>query len=195
MKKELLIALRMTLVTFVLTGLAYPLLITGAAGVLFPREAAGSLAHRDGKVVGSDLIGQGFKSPAYFQGRPSAAGSDGYDAASSAGSNYGATSRKLRDRIAADLKRLQAENPLAQGPVPAELVLASASGLDPHLSPGAARWQVARVAAARHAPLAQVESILEEHVESRTLGLLGEPRVNVLWLNLDLDDRLGRPVR
>jgi K+-transporting ATPase ATPase C chain len=191
--KELLIALRMTAVTLVLTGLAYPLLITGAAQVLFPHQANGSLKHRDGKVVGSELIGQGFKTPAYFQGRPSAAGADGYDATNSAGSNFGATSQKLRDRIAADLQRLRAENPQATGPVPGELVMASASGLDPHVSPEAARWQAPRVAAARHVALADVEKIVERRIEGRTLGLLGEPRVNVLQLNLDLDDRFGRP--
>lgn len=193
MKKEMLIAVRMTLVTLVLTGLAYPLLITAFAQLLFPRQAGGSLAHRDGAVVGSDLIGQGFKAAGYFQGRPSAAGSEGYDATSSLGSNFGPTSQKLRDRITADLKRLQAENPQAPGRVPAELVTASGSGLDPHLSPEAARWQAPRVAAARHVPLDDVGQILERRVEGRTLGLLGEPRVNVLRLNLDLDERFGRP--
>lgn len=193
MKKEMLIAIRMTLVTLVLTGLAYPLLMTAFAELLFPRQAGGSLAHLDGEVVGSDLIGQGFKAPGYFQSRPSAAGSEGYDATSSVGSNFGPTSQKLRDRIAADLKRLQAENPQAPGRVPAELVTASGSGLDPHLSPEAARWQAPRVAAARHAALGDVERIIEQRVEGRTLGLLGEPRVNVLRLNLDLDEQFGGP--
>src|SRR5262245_16572820 len=193
MRKEMLTAVRMTLLTLVLTGVAYPLLITALAQILFPRQAGGSLVQHGGVVVGSDLIGQGFKGSGDFQGRPSAAGSDGYDAANSAGSNLGPTSQKLRDRVAADLKRLRAENPEAPGPVPAELVMASASGLDPHLSPEAARWQVARVAAARHVSLGDVEQMLERRVEGRTLGLLGEPRVNVLRLNLDLDERFGRP--
>ena len=192
MRKELLIAFRMTLATLVLTGLAYPLLITGAARLLFPRQAAGSLVQHGGRVVGSDLIGQSFKASGYFQGRPSAAGSDGYDAANSAGSNLGPTSQKLKERVAGDLKRLQAENPQAPGPVPAELVMASASGLDPHLSPEAARWQAPRVAAARHVAVSDVEQIVEKRVEGRTLGVLGEPRVNVLRLNLDLDERFGR---
>ena len=193
MKKELLIALRMSVVTLVLTGLAYPLLVTGLAQALFADQANGSLLRRDGLVVGSSLLAQGFKSPAYFQPRPSAAGTDGYDAAASGGSNLGPTSQKLADRVAADLTRLQAENPHPPGPVPAELVTTSGSGLDPHLSPQAARWQLPRVAAARGVPEVVVEKLLAARIEPRTLGLLGEPRVNVLLLNLDLDERFGRP--
>ena len=138
---EVTVALRMTIATLVLTGVAYPLVMTGFAQVLFPWRANGSLVEQEGKVVGSELIGQGFKNPAYFQPRPSAAGADGYDATSSSGSNLGPTSQKLKDRVVADVARLQSENPQATGPVPGELVTASGSGLDPHLSPEAVLWQ------------------------------------------------------
>lgn len=193
MKSELFVALRMTVVTLVLTGLAYPLAVTAVAGVVWPHEAGGGLVTVDGRIVGSELIGQAFKNPAYFQGRPSAAGSDGYDATSSSGSNLGPTSQKLRDRVAADVDRLLKENPAAPGPVPIELVTASGSGLDPHVSPEAARWQAPRVASARGAAVAEVLAILEQRVEPRTWGFLGEPRVNVLLLNLDLDKQFGKP--
>lgn len=190
MKKEMLVALRMTAVTLVLTGLVYPLLVTALAQAVFPHQANGSLVERNGRVVGSALLAQGFESPAYFQPRPSAAGAQGYDAAASSGSNLGPTSRKLRDRIAADLERLRAENPQAPGPVPIELVTTSGSGLDPHISPEVARWQAPRVATARGLPLPEVEALIAARTERRTFGLLGEPRVNVLLLNLDLDRRL-----
>lgn len=192
MKNELVVAARMTVVTLALTGLAYPLIVTGLAQALFPWRANGSVVSAEGRVVGSELIAQGFKSPAYFQPRPSAAG-DGYDAANSSGSNLGPTSQKLRDRVSADVARLRAENPEAPAEVPIELVTTSASGLDPHLSPAAARWQVARVAAARGVPVGDVQSAVDARTEERTFGLLGEPRVNVLLLNLDLDRKFGRP--
>jgi K+-transporting ATPase ATPase C chain len=190
-KKDLVVALRMTLATLVLTGLVYPLFVTGVAQVLFPWRANGSVVSAEGRVVGSELIGQGFKSPAYFQSRPSAAG-DGYDAANSSGSNLGPTSQKLRDRVAADVARLRKENPQAPPEVPAELATTSASGFDPHLSPEAARWQVPRVAAARGVPVGDIQALVDARTEPRTFGLLGEPRVNVLQLNLALDQRFPR---
>jgi K+-transporting ATPase ATPase C chain len=189
---ELIVAMRMTIATLILLGLVYPLGTTAVARIVFPHQAAGSLVTRDGRVVGSELIGQGFANPAYFQSRPSAAG-NGWDAAASSGSNLGPTSQKLRDRAAADLTRLRLENPKAPAAVPAELLTTSASGLDPDLGPEAARWQAARVAAARGATEADIVRLVEERTEGRTLGFLGEPRVNVLLLNLELDRRFGRP--
>lgn len=193
MHKDLFIALRATLVTLVLTGLLYPLAMTGAAQVLFPGRANGSLARDErGAVVGSELIGQVFASPAYLQGRPSAAG-NGYDATASSGSNLGPTSKKLRDRAAADVERLHKENPTAPLPVPAELVTASASGLDPDLAPGAALWQAARIAEARQVAPERIRAVIDNGVQGRDLGILGEPRVNVLAVNLALDRQFGRP--
>jgi K+-transporting ATPase ATPase C chain len=191
--KTLVIALRATFVTLVLTGVLYPLAATGLAQLLFPGKANGSIVKDEqGHEVGSDLIGQGFTNPAYFQSRPSAAGDKGWDATSSSASNLGTTSQKLRDRVNGDVDRLLKENPRAPGAIPAELVAASGSGLDPHLSPEAALWQVPRVAKARNVSAERVRTVVFDHVEGRDLGLLGEPRVNVLRLNLALDRQFGR---
>jgi len=193
MRREFMIALRLTVVTLILTGLVYPLAVTGAAQALFSTKANGSLAHDEkGAVVGSKLIGQTFATPAYLQGRPSAAG-NGYDATSSSGSNLGPTSKKLRDRAAAEVARLRKENPGATGPVPADLVTASASGLDPEVSPQAALWQVPRIAQARGVSPDRIRDVIESRVLGRDLGVFGEPRVNVLAVNLALDQKFGRP--
>jgi K+-transporting ATPase ATPase C chain len=187
-------AIRATVVTLVLTGLLYPLVMTGIAQGLFHHKAEGSfVTDGAGKVVGSELLAQGFASPGYFQPRPSAAGEKGYDPLASGGSNLGPTSKKLQDQAAANLGNLQKENPGAPGLVPVELVTASGSGLDPHLSPATALWQAPRVARARGVSLDRVRTLVEESVEGRDLGILGEPRVNVLQLNLALDRRLGAP--
>ena len=192
--KTMITALRTAIVTLVLTGLIYPFVMTGIAQVLFPWRANGSLVTDEkGQVIGSELIGQGFTDPAYFQPRPSAAGEKGYDATASGGSNLGPTSKKLQDRIDDELMRLKAENPQAAGPVPAELVTASASGLDPHLSPESMLWQLPRVAKARGVAPERIKAVVKSRVEGRTFGILGEPRVNVLLVNLALDRQFGRP--
>ena len=192
--KTFAVAIRATIVTLVLTGLIYPFVITGLAQLLFPWRANGSLVtDEQGQVVGSELIAQGFANPAYFQPRPSAAGEKGYDATSSGGSNLGPNSNMLQDRINDDLKRLKSENPEATGPIPAELVTTSASGLDPHLSPEAMLWQLPRVAKARGVSPERVQAVVDTNIEGRTFGVLGEPRVNVLMVNLALDRQFGRP--
>jgi K+-transporting ATPase ATPase C chain len=192
--KTFVIALRATLVTLVLTGILYPLGMTALAQVLFPTAANGSLAKDEsGKVVGSRLIGQTFANPAYFQPRPSAAG-NGYDPLASGGSNFGPTSAKLQDRVKADITRLRKDNPDAVGEIPTELVTTSGSGLDPHISPEAARWQVPRVAHARAISPARIIAALDEAISDRDFGFLGEPTINVLELNLALDRQFGQPL-
>ena len=193
MRREIMIALRATLVTLVLTGLIYPLAMTGVAQALFRDRADGSLVRDEkGAVVGSELIGQTFANPAYVQGRLSAAG-NGYDATASSGSNLGPTSKKLRDRVGADVDRLRKDNPDAPLPIPAELVTASASGLDPEVSPQAALWQVPRIARARQVAPLRITQVIESRVQGRDLGVFGEPRVNVLVVNRALDAQFGKP--
>ena len=194
LRNELPAAVRTTLVTLIALGLAYPLVTTAVAGAIFPRQAAGSLVTDDfGTAIGSELIAQPFGKPGYLQPRPSAAGEKGYDAAGSSGSNLGPTSRALRERVAKELQRLLEENPNAEGAVPAELVSASASGLDPHLTPAAALWQAPRIARARNVDEARVRTIIEANIDGRDLLVLGEPRVNVLLVNRALDRHFGRP--
>lgn len=186
MMKNLTTAVLMTVVTTILLGLVYPLVVTGLAQVIFPDQANGSLIKRaDGAVIGSRLIGQAFSSPGYFRSRPSAAGANGYDAAASSGSNLGPTNLKLIARVKADVEKLQAENP--GKPIPIDLVTTSGSGLDPHISPAAAEFQVPRVARERGMREDELRQIISAHTEDRQFGFLGEPTVNVLELNLDLD--------
>ncbi len=177
-------AIGFLLLMTLITGIAYPLLVTGISGLVFPDQSHGSLIEREGKVVGSSLIGQNFSGAGYFHPRPSAAGKDGYDANSSSGSNLGVATKSLNDAIAQRVFVAKHD----RSPVPADLVMASASGLDPHLSPAAAEYQVAAVAAARGVPAQDIQALVAQHTEGRQLGFMGEPRVNVLELNLALDE-------
>jgi K+-transporting ATPase ATPase C chain len=187
MKKNLVTAVLMTIATTILLGVAYPLVVTGIAMVLFPNNSNGQLIQRDGKPVGSRIIGQAFTRPGYFYSRPSAAG-NGYDAANSGGTNLGPTNRKLIDRVRQDTGSLQAENP--GNAVPVDLVTTSASGLDPHISPASAEFQVSRIARERGMRVDEVRQLVAKHTAGRQFGFLGEPRVNLLELNLDLDSKL-----
>jgi len=184
MKKELILALRFTLVTTLVFGLIYPLVVTGLSKMLFPKQAAGSLIEKNGRVVGSSLIGQSFTSEKYFHSRPSAAGT-GYDAGASSPSNLAPTNQALIDRVKSDVAKLQQENPGAA--IPADLVTSSGSGLDPEISPAAAEFQIPRVAKSRGLSVESVKALVARHTQARTWGIFGEPRVNVLELNLDLD--------
>jgi len=193
LRRRLWPAIALLIALTVITGVIYPVVVTAVAQVAFSHQANGSMITANGSVVGSSLIGQCFDQPKYFSGRPSAAGATdenpcGYDASSSAGSNLGPTNQKLIERVTADVDRLRAEN--GGGPVPVDLVTTSASGLDPDISPGAADYQVARVAAARAMPEADVRAAVARHTEAPFLGFIGQPRVNVLLLNLDLDGLL-----
>lgn len=192
MSTHLLPAFRLTLVLTVLTGVIYPAVVTGIAQVVFPAQANGSLETVGGRVVGSRLIGQNFSKPEYFHPRPSAAGANGYDAAASSGSNLGPTSQKLIDRVKGGVAQYRQENPGHTGPIPADAVTASGSGLDPHISPANAGIQAARVAAARGVDIGRVRGLVVAATEEPWLGLFGEPRVNVLALNLSLDRDLAR---
>lgn len=189
MWQQLLPGLRMMLVLTVLTGLIYPLAVTGLCQALFHDKANGSLITLNNQVVGSALIGQNFSKAGYFQPRPSAAGNDGYDGMASGGSNLGPTNQKLIDRVKASADKFRKDNPTYTGRLPADLVTTSGSGLDPHISPGSALAQLDRVANARRVPSDQIRPLIEAHTEGRDLGFMGEPRVNVLLLNLDLDRR------
>jgi K+-transporting ATPase ATPase C chain len=186
MKKNLLISLWFTLVTTVMFGLIYPLAVAGLSQLLFPGKANGQLIERNGKLVGSRIIGQAFTGPGYFHSRPSAAGTgNGYDPTSSSGSNLGPTNKTLVDRVNGDVQKLHAENP--GSPIPVDLVTTSGSGLDPDISPAAAEFQISRVARERHVSETEIRSLVAKHILGRQFGVLGEPRVNILELNLDLD--------
>lgn len=190
MKKHLITAVLMTIATTVLLGILYPLLVTGLAQLIFPKQANGQLIQRDGVVVGSRMIGQPFSGQGYFHSRPSAAGAAGYDATASGGSSLGPTNAQLIARVNGDVARLQAENPGV--PIPVDLVTTSGSGLDPDITPAAAQFQIRRVASERKIPETEIARLVLENSANRQWGFLGEPRVNVLELNLALDARYGR---
>jgi len=192
MKKNLVISLLMTVVTTILLGIVYPLLVTGIAQVLFPKKANGQLIEANGKVIGSRIIGQGFTSPGYFHSRLSSAG-NGYDPLNTNGSQLGPTNQKLIDRVKGDVATAQGENP--RTPIPIDMVTASASGLDPEITPASAAFQIPRVAKARGVSEEQLRQLVATHTEDRQLGVLGEPRVNVLELNLDLDQKFPQTKR
>jgi potassium-transporting ATPase KdpC subunit len=193
MWQQILPGLRIKLYMTILLGVIYPLAMTGICQILFPYKANGSLITSGGRVFGSELIGQNFTKPEYFQPRPSSAGNDGYDSTSgSSGSNYGPTNQKLIDRVKASIDKFRKENPDYKGPLPADLVTASASGLDPHLSPDSAKAQAPRVAKARGVSVDQMKQAIAQFTEGPNLGFLGEPRVNVLKLNLALDRQFPR---
>jgi K+-transporting ATPase ATPase C chain len=192
MWQQILPGIRIKLFMTIVLGVLYPLAITGISQLMFPHQANGSLITVNGKVVGSELIGQNFAKPEYFQPRPSAAGNDGYDPTASSGSNYGPTNQKLVDRVKASIDKFRKDNPDYTGPLPADLVTASASGLDPHLSPDSASAQAARVAKARGVSTDQVSQLIAQLTEGPDLGMLGEPRLNVLKLNLALDEKLPK---
>lgn len=194
MWQQLLPGLRSTIFLTVLLGIVYPLAMTGISQALFRDKANGSLIVKDGKLIGSQLIGQSFTKPEYFNSRPSNAGANGYDAAASSGYNQGPTNKKLVDRITAAAEQFRKDNPDYRGPIPADLVTGSASGLDPHLSPDAARTQARRIARIRGTSAEQINGLIEQFIEKPDLGILGEPRVNVLMLNLELDRRFPRSV-
>jgi K+-transporting ATPase ATPase C chain len=186
MKKNLITATLMTVATTILLGIIYPLVVTGLAQLIFPNKAKGQLIQKNGKVIGSSILAQGFSSPGYFHPRPSFAG-NGYDPTSTNGSQLGPTNQKLIDRVKADVATAQAENPGT--PVPIDMVTGSGSGLDPHITPASAQFQLARVAKDRGITEDQLRSLVQKHTEDRQFGFLGEPRVNVLELNLALDER------
>ena len=192
MRRNLTIALLYTVATTLLFGIVYPLIVTGVAQAVFRNKANGQLIERNGTVVGSHLLGQTFSSPGYFHSRPSGAG-NGYDAANSGGSNLGPTNRKLIDRIQGDASTAGADR--IGSDVPVDLVTASGSGLDPHITPAAAEYQVVRIAKERHLSEQSVRLLVQKHTEARQLGFLGEPRVNVLELNLELDQAAGAHAR
>jgi K+-transporting ATPase ATPase C chain len=185
-------ALRINIFLTILLGVGYPLAVTGISQLIFPHQANGSLITRNGQVVGSELIGQNFTKPEYFQPRPSAAGSDGYDPTASGGYNFGPTNQKLIDRVKASVEKFHKENPDYHGPIPADLLTGSGSGLDPDISPASAQAQSPRVAKARGIPADQVNQLIAQYTKSPDLGLLGDPRVNVLKLNLALDQQFPK---